>query len=421
MLRCDWSRLNHLFRSSLYANSFYLMAANVVNAAFGFFFWTAGARLYTPSEVGLAAATVSAIGLLAALSILGLDYAMVRFLPLTPDPQVIINSSLTIATVAALVLASGFVAGLGVWSRVLLPLRQSALFVTALITATVCTATTSLLASVFLARKQAHHVCAQSAVFGTAKLLFAFILVGVPHAPRLIGAWTLGLVVAVVYSMGFVLPELEGRRYRLRLTVAREAFNDMTHFAFANYVTAVLWSSPTYLLPLLVVTLAGPEANAYFYVASSISGLLAMIPTAVSLSLFSHGSHDDGLILHHVFESGKFTLWLLVPSIAAVFLLGGKLLLLFGKLYSGEATRLLWMLALGTLPLTVNFLFFSVRRVQQRMGAVLVSAVWILSVTLGLSALLLPRMGLFGVGVAWFVAQASVALTILTRYALGHR
>jgi len=31
------------WRSSLHANSFYLMAANVGNAAFGFLFWTAAA------------------------------------------------------------------------------------------------------------------------------------------------------------------------------------------------------------------------------------------------------------------------------------------------------------------------------------------------------------------------------------------
>lgn len=43
------------------------MAANVLNAGSGFLFWTAAARLYQVQEVGLAAATVSAVGLLAML------------------------------------------------------------------------------------------------------------------------------------------------------------------------------------------------------------------------------------------------------------------------------------------------------------------------------------------------------------------
>ncbi|MDQ7839593.1 MAG: hypothetical protein RDU83_01040 [bacterium] len=43
--------------------------------------------------------------------------------------------------------------------------------------------------------------------------------------------------------------------------------------------------------------------------------------------------------------------------------------------------------------MTVNFLFFSVRRVQQRMAGVVASTAWILAVTMGLGALLLRRQG----------------------------
>ena len=56
---------------------------------------------------------------------------------------------------------------------------------------------------------------------------------------------------------------------------------------------------------------------------------------------------------------------------------------------------------------------------QQRMGGVIVSTVWILIVTLGLSVLLLPRIGLLGAGVAWLVAQASVATLLLGRFAFN--
>jgi hypothetical protein len=45
-------------------------------------------------------------------------------------------------------------------------------------------------------------------------------------------------------------------------------------------------------MPLLVVNVAGPEANAYFYVASSVSGLLAFLhrqtESAACLSLARH-------------------------------------------------------------------------------------------------------------------------------------
>lgn len=50
------------------------------------------------------------------------------------------------------------------------------------------------------------------------------------------------------------------------------------------------------------------------------------------------------------------------------------------------------------------------------MGRIVACTVWIVGTTLGLSLVLLPRMGLLGAGVAWFAAQISVALTLFIWY-----
>ena len=211
-----------------------------------------------------------------------------------------------------------------------------------------------------------------------------------------------------------------GQGFRYRPALQRAAVNEMTHFASANYAATVLWSAPVFLLPLLVANLAGPEAAAYFYVATAVGGLVAMIPWAVSASLFADGSHDEEQLVRYTLESGRAIL-LLVPAVAAVLLLGDRVLLLFGKTYSAEGARLLQVMALATLPLAVNFLFFSVRRVQRRMAGVVASTAWILAATLGLSVVLLPRVGLVGVGVAWLAAQSSVAMVLVARYILRGR
>lgn len=417
--RLNWWTRARVWRSSLYVNSYYLMAANVVTAAFGFLYWTAAARLYLPAEVGLAAATISAIGLVAMLSVLGLDYAMVRFLPHAADPQGIINSSLTIGSGAALVLSTAFLAGLGVWSPALMPLRANPLLAVSVVGAAIFTTSSSLLAGAYLARKRADLVLAQAAVFSISKVLLVLGLVVVAGGVGLIGAWMLGLALAVGCGLAFFLSRAEERRHGFVVTFKREVVNDMTHFAFANYVSALLWSGPGLILPLLVINMMGPAANAHFYVAWSVGGLIAMVPMAVSWSLFAHGSHDSHLLEAETLAGAKFVLLLLVPAVAAVFLLGDKVLLLFGPSYSQEGLQLLRVLSLSTVPMAVNFLYFSVRRVQQRMGGVIVSTVWILIVTLGLSVLLLPRIGLLGAGVAWLVAQASVAALLLGRFAFN--
>jgi O-antigen/teichoic acid export membrane protein len=395
-----------------------LVVANVVSAAFGFFFWTAAARLYPPRDVGLAAAAVSAVGLLAMLSGLGLDYALVRFLPVAVRPQEIINSCLTIGSVVAFLVAVTFLAGLGLWSPAMVRVRSDPVYAVSLVVAAVLTTVTVFMAAVYLSRKNARMVFGQSLIFGGAKVatVIAFAAAGA-GAVGLLGAWVVGLVAAVGVGLAFFLPHVKIGNFRFRPALAREVVNDMRHFASTNYISAVLWSAPASLLPILVTNVAGAEANAFFYVAMSVGGLLAIVPTAVSMALFAHGSHDETDLHHRAFESARFSLVLLVPAIVGIFLVGGKVLLIFGRAYSDAGTRLLWVLALSTLPLTVNYLFFSVRRVQQRMAGVIAGTVWVLIVTLGLSVVLLPAVGLLGAGIAWFVAQTSLALVILARFA----
>jgi len=409
-----------LWRSSLYVNSSYLIAANVSNAGFGFVFWTMAARMYPAQTVGLTAAVVSAIGMLAMLSVLGLDYAIIRFLPNAAESEAIINSSLTIGLISAVAFSLVFLAGLGLWSPELLPVRENSLLAIPFIAAAILNAVSTLQAGVYLARKRAGAVLAHAWIFGGTKVILAIALAtAISFGAGLLISWVLGLFAAVGCGLIWLLPRVEGR-YRMRLVIKREVANDMRHFASANYVVSLLWSAPMLLLPLLVLNMAGPEANAYFYVAASVGGLVAMIPQVVSVSLFAHGSSEERQILQHAFDSSRFTLWLLIPLIAGIFLFGDKILLLFGRAYSEQATQLLWILVLVTLPMTVNVLFFSVRRVQQRMGGVVAAAVWILATTLALTVVLLPRIGLLSVGIAWCVAQTSTAVVVLGRFFLRH-
>jgi O-antigen/teichoic acid export membrane protein len=411
-----WRQLRALIRSTIYTNSVYLITANAVSAGFGFLFWTAAARLYSRQEVGLAAGAVSGMNLLVMISMLGLDYAIVRFLPHESDASGVISTAFTIGGSVALVLSATFLVGLGVWSPSLQPLRGAALSAASFILATICMAITGLLNAVFLARMRSGFVLAASTVFGTVKVLLILAVASAGGVMVLVGAWAAGTVVSAILGLFWFLPRIDGSGYRPRPMVRWSVVRRMTRFASANYISAVLATAPLYVMPLLVLNLLGPEANAYFYVAASVSSLLAMVPTALSMTLFAHGSQDNHLSMTQVRGGIRFSLSLLVPAIAVVFLLGGRVLLPFGRAYSEEATQLLLLLSLATLPMTLNVTYFSVRRVQHRVADVVLSLGWILVVTLGLGAVLLPRMGLIGAGVVWVIAQSSVAAVVLFRY-----
>jgi O-antigen/teichoic acid export membrane protein len=302
----------------------------------------------------------------------------------------------------------------------MMSVRSNPAYVLSVVVAVVATTVVGLMAAIYLSRKNARLVFGQALIFGGAKVGAVIVLaLAGAGAVGLLGAWAVGQLAAAGVGLAFFLPRVESGGFRFRPAVAPEIVNGMAHFASANYVSAVLWGAPASLLPIVVTNVAGAEANAYFYIAMSIGGLLAMVPMAVSMSLFAHGSRDETDLFPRTFESARFSLLLLAPAIAGIFLLGGKVLLIFGKAYSEAGTRLLWILALSALPLAVNYLYFSVRRVQQRMAGVVVSAVWVLVVTLWLTVALLPRIGLVGAGVAWFAAQASLAAVVLVRYAIN--
>jgi O-antigen/teichoic acid export membrane protein len=413
-----WQKFKALARSSLYANSAYLIVANAVNAGFGFLFWTAAARLYRADEVGLAAGAVSGMSLLVVISALGLDYAMIRFLPHEPDSTEVINTALTIGVSVALALSAAFLAGVDVWAPFLVPLRQDAFAAASFMVGTVCMVISTLLNAVFLARMRSGFVLAQSAIFGATKVLLAVVLAtAAAGLTVLVGAWAVGTAASIAFGLLWFLRRANGPGYRPQPHVQRSAVRRMTLFAATNYLSAVLAAAPLYVMPLLVLNMLGPEANAYFYVASSISGLLAMAPMAVSMTLFAHGSQDNALSTAQVVDGILFSLGLLVPAIVTIFLLGGKILLLFGRAYSEAATQLLWLLSLATLPMTLNLAYFSVRRVQHRMADVVLGLGWVLIMTLGFSVVLLPRTGLVGAGAVWLAAQASLAATLVLRYA----
>lgn len=114
-----------------------------------------------------------------------------------------------------------------------------------------------------------------------------------------------------------------------------------------------------------------------------------------------------------MWQSLKFILILLIPSIILMIFLADKLLLIFGKAYSAEGTQLLMMLALSALPLSINSIYFSRKKVEKDMKPVTCFTGLIAALTLVLSYLLLPEFGLISAGISWLASQTLATIIIL--------
>ena len=413
--------LRQHLRSSLYRNSYYLMMANAANAALGLVFWMLGARLYSADDVGVASAAVNIVTLLGMLSTLGLDYGLIRFLPGSDErARATIDCSLTVGGVVSTLLALIFVAGVGIWSPALISLRQNPVFLSAFIAFSIASTLDLLVRSTFIAARRSGFPAAQAVISNLLKLTLIGLFAAFYPTSGIFASCVIGFIAALVVTIVFFLPRVHAG-YRPRLAVKlftkgsseRGLLKRMMHFSSANYAAAILMYAPWLVLPAMVANRLGSEANAYYYVAWGIASVLFYIPLSVSFSLFAEGSHDEGQLSRDTRRGLKIVFLLLIPAIVLLNLVGDRLLLLFGQAYSEQGTWLLRILTLSALPLSLNYVYFGVRRVEMKMKGVIGLTAFTAVATLGLSYFLLPRMGIEGAGVAWLASQSVASVFII--------
>jgi O-antigen/teichoic acid export membrane protein len=399
-------------RMPLYTNAYYLIANMTASAVFGFVFWVIAARLYEPAEVGLASAAITAINLLAYLSSLGLGVGLIRFLPDSNNKVKMINSSFTLSGLVALFVALVFLVSLPLWSPALLSIRQHPIFLSSFVLFTVVMTITSLTEYIFIAERHARFAFFMGVIAAVAKIGFVIALAAFFGTFAIFASVGLALSLGLAVAALVFLPRAEPG-YMPVLAVRGGALTGMLSYSFGNYAATMLWIVPGMVFPLMVVNILGAEMNAYFYIAWAIAGLLFAIPYGVSLSLFAEGSYNEDQFLSNIRRSLKLCLLLTVPAVALIIILGGRLLLIFGKPYSENAAMCLSVLALSTFPLIINHIFLTTMRVQKDIKGIISLSAAIACLTLGLSYFLIGRIGILGVGIGWTVGQAIVAAAVL--------
>ena len=409
-------RLKKLWQVSLYSNAFYLMIAGATNAILGFVFWILAARFYSPEAVGLASATISAVGLLVMFCSLGLGMGLIRFLPHSGESaSSMVNTVFTIGVLASIVAAAIFVAGLGFWSPALLFLRQNSIYLAAFVLFTIAYNITHFADQVFIAQRRARFLLAKNLIFSLLKLLLVILLAAFFQSFGIFASWGVSLGVALLVSLFLFLPRAQPG-YRPFFAIDRRAINDMLRFSFANYLAVFLWGAPVYVIPIMVVNLLGAEANAYFYIAWAVASVLTMIASATATSLFAEGSHDEERLGLNTWRTLKMTYLILVPAVILILAIAPQLLLLFGGSYSENATTLLRILAISALPLVTNYIYLETKRVKKKLKIVIGLSAFAGAATLGLTYLLLPLMGVNGAGIAWLSTQGIIALVIVANW-----
>lgn len=405
---------NHL-NVSLYKNSYYLMGNSLVNAGIGFFFWILAARLYNPSEIGLGSAIVSAMALLYTLSILGFDIGLIRYLPEEKNKVQMINSVFIITGATALIISLIFIWGIEIWSPSLIILKTNWIYMIIFMTFTIFTSFYFLQTSIFVALRRSKYVLVQS----IPNIFKIFIL------PMLVGLGALG----VYFSFGFasvliffIANKLIHRSYepcKLKFQLRIKSIKEMFSYSVKNYVSNVLTNLPTFILPLLIINNVGSTQNAYFFVAWNFCLILLMIPFSISRSLLSEASNIPETLEMNIKKSLNLIFMILIPSILLLVLFGKYILLMFGSEYALNSYNILIILAIATIPYSINQIYSTKKRVQKDIKSIILLYGSIACIVIISSSLFVGTVGIISVGYVWLFTHTFMA--ILTGFSLYYK
>jgi O-antigen/teichoic acid export membrane protein len=392
----------------LYRNSLAILLNYGFNALFGLVFWVVAARYYPVVDLGLATVAISIGTFIVNLSRFGMDVGMTRYLPEKKDPQVLYSTILIITMVCSVIITALFIININYLSPSLAVLQDfgiAASFILFILFFSIYGIQNSALISI---RKS-----------GMSFVQNIVLCLRIPLLILLVSFGIMGVFISfsVTYLLAMIFGFIVLNRLKIptRLVFSVTSLLEIVRYSLGNYTAMIFSITPIYLMPYVIFNITGARDSAYFYVAYSVASILFMVPSAVSMSLFVEGSHNQPLQVNAV-KSLILTTVLIVPMILAIFLFGDKILLLFSKEYALQSFELLKLLAISSLFSPLLFVYLAVEKVHKGLYMInLVNFLTSLAMIVA-GALMLPVYGLIGIGYAWLLTYLVTGVIILIHY-----
>ncbi|WP_406255669.1 lipopolysaccharide biosynthesis protein [Streptomyces chartreusis] len=409
-------RLPGLGRSSggsqLFRNAYALMINTGVSAVLGLGFWLAAARYYSESAVGQGSAAIAAMKFLAGLTAVTLTGALARFIPVAGrrSGRLIFRTYAGSCVIVALA-AGVFLLTLDLWGpsyRFLNGPLNGLFFVVAVIAWNLLTLQDGVLTGL----RSALWVPVGNTVFSAVKLgLLVAFAVAIPTAGVFV-SWVAAIAVSVLPLGWLVFRRLVPRHAAATEEHARQpSLKEIGRFLAGDYTGSLFSLAVVYLIPVIVAAQVSSEDNAYFYITATIGGTVNLLAINMGASLTVEGAHDPGRLAANTRAALRRMARIMIPVAAILFFGAPWILGVFGPGYADAATPLLRWFAVGGLLRVVMETYFAVLRAQSRTAGLAWLQGLLCALVLGLTLVLLPRMGLTGAGVAE-IASLSVIVAI---------
>lgn len=397
---------------SMTGNSIALIASRVVAMGLGFLFWLLAARTFPAEEVGRAAAVVSAMMLCTNIALAGLGSAVISRLPhhrqgATP----LLNAALTLVTLASGVAAVVFLAVAAVGLPELSVVAQDPLYAALFVTICVFGTLALLLEQASTALRRGDQALTRGILSGVVTVLglvLVVVVTGARDSVLLLGPWVAAS--AFVLALGIVQLYRTVNGYRARWNLRWSMARELLGSGLPNHALTLAERAPALLLPVIVIEVLSPAANATWYAVWMMALIVFIVPTQVGMALFAEVASDAGRLRDAVRTAVVAALAVGLPAAAVLAVLAHPLLSLLGSGYADDGVTPLRILVLAILPLTVVQAYFAACRGSGRLREAIATG-WVSgAVALLAAAVAAATGGLDAMAVGWLLAQTATAV-----------
>lgn len=408
-------------QAPLFRNGYALIASSALTSALGLVFWLIAARSYSTVAVGVASALIATSTTIANLSHLNLKSALNRFLPRAGGATFrLVTRSYALSVAIAGTVSLVFIAGVGFWSPRLAFLSQrpgvAIWFVLATMVWTIFVLEDSALTGV----RSAVWVPLENLLYSVLKLAALPALVVAAPLLGAFVAWTAAVVPLVLAVNVLLFRRLLPAHARTTRTREEHAgAREIVHYVAADFAAYTVLTATIGLLPLVVLSVLGAKASAYYFVSWSVAYGMYLIPSGLGMSMISEAATEPARLADYDRQALLGAAKLLVPCVVIVTLAAPWLLELLGHDYAQGASTLLRLLVVSALPWTVFVSFTNAARVRRRMRQVVYATVALVGLVLAIGVPLMGPLGVDGLGVGWLAGQSLTAVGILAVRRLG--
>ena len=388
-------------------------AAALWAAGAGVIWWFLALRIATPDEAGRLLAVLGIATLSAEFASLGIGHVLLRYLPTAGASA----STMARTAFALVVCATCIVATAVVVSPVRISPVVTPTLVYPLVLAAIALGTASYALTDSLLLSLGHHrwILARSVGTGLARVGLLWFVAGAPETTW----WLLGMAYSLPALLATGITVALLRRFLLRdvglkALLTRREVARFAPYGLRSYSANLGGAVPVNALPPLIAWQLGPSSAAEYGVAWLVASTLMLVPGAVSLTNLATVSRGEKPRESMVSRGISVVLAVQLPAVVAALLIAPSVFSMLGDEYSDVGLGVLAPLLGGVVCLSLTSQLYSRARLTEGGIRVVASGQWLqATLIVALSALLMPRIGITGVSVAWLVGAGTALLFIL--------